>query len=69
MRVRRLVRFNDFDGEFLTAKTRIEERQWELGTGWFKWLSRFHKPIIHRSLDIHSLAKQARAKDHGKAER
>ena len=44
--------FNDFDGEFLTAKTRIEERQWELGTGWFKWLSRFKKPIIHRSLDI-----------------
>ena len=44
--------FNDFDGEALTAKTRIEERQWELGTGWFKWLSRFKKPIIQRSLDI-----------------
>ena len=44
--------FTDFDGEQLTAKTRIEERQWELGTGWFKWLSHFHKPIIHRSLDI-----------------
>ena len=44
--------FNDFDGELLTAKTRIEERQWELGTGWFKWLSNFHKTIIHRSLDI-----------------
>lgn len=44
--------FNDFDGEALTAKTRIEERQWELGTGWFKWLSIFHKPIIQRSLDI-----------------
>ena len=48
----RTFAFNDFDGEFLTAKTRIEERQWELGTGWFKWLSYFHKPIIHRSLDI-----------------
>jgi hypothetical protein len=48
----RTFAFSDFDGEFLTAKTRIEERQWELGTGWFKWLSHFHKPIIHRSLDI-----------------
>ncbi len=44
--------FTDFDGEFLQAKTRIEERQWEFGTGWFKWLSHFRKPIIHRSLDI-----------------
>src|ERR1700722_2602544 len=44
--------FSDFDGEFLTAKTRIEERQWDFGTGWFKWLSWFKKPIIHRSLDI-----------------
>ena len=48
----RTFAFTDFDGEQLTAKTRIEERQWELGTGWFKWLSRFKKPIIHRSLDI-----------------
>lgn len=44
--------FTDYDGEFLQAKTRIEERQWEFGTGWFKWLSAFKKPIIHRSLDI-----------------
>lgn len=44
--------FTDFDGEFLRAKTRIEERQWELGTGWFKWLSWFRKPIIQRTLDI-----------------
>lgn len=48
----RTFAFKDFDGEELTAKTRIEERQWELGTGWFKWLSRYKKPIIHRSLDI-----------------
>jgi len=48
----RTFSFNDFDGEALTAKTRIEERQWELGTGWFKWLRHFHKPIIHRSLGI-----------------
>ena len=48
----RTFSFTDFDGEELIAKTRIEERQWECGTGWFKWLSHFHKPIIHRSLDI-----------------
>jgi hypothetical protein len=48
----RTFSFTDFDGEALTAKTRIEERQWELGTGWFKWLSDFHKPIIRRYLDI-----------------
>lgn len=44
--------FGDFDGEQLSAKTRIEERQWEFGTGWFKWLQYFRKPIIRRSLDI-----------------
>lgn len=48
----RTFQFIDFDGEKLSAKTRIEERQWELGTGWFKWLSKFYGPIIHRSLDI-----------------
>lgn len=44
--------FTDFDGESLTAKTRIEERQWEFGIGWFKWLSWFHAPKVKRSLDI-----------------
>lgn len=44
--------FTDFDGETLTATTRIEEREWLRGEGWFKWLSRFSKPIIRRSLDI-----------------
>lgn len=48
----RTFTFTDFDGELLTAKTRIEERQWEMGTGCFKWLSSFRKPIIRRSLDI-----------------
>ena len=48
----RTFAFADFDGEKLTAKTRIEERQWELGTGWFKWLCHFRKPIISRDLDI-----------------
>jgi hypothetical protein len=44
--------FTDFDGEELTVRTRIEEREWRFGTGWFKWLSWFRKPIIHRSLDL-----------------
>lgn len=45
--------FDDFDGERITATTRIEEREWRFGTGWFKWLSLFRKPKISRSLDIH----------------
>ena len=45
--------FRDFDGEELTATTKIEEREWKLGEGWFKWLSLFRKPKIRRSLDIH----------------
>ena len=45
--------FDDFDGERITATTRIEEREWKFGTGWFKWLSLFRKPKISRSLDLH----------------
>ena len=44
--------FKDFDGEELTVKTRIEEREWHFGTGWFKWLRFFRKAKIHRSLDL-----------------
>lgn len=44
--------FKDFDGQELTAKTKIEEREWRLGEGYFKWLSFFRKPKIRRSLDI-----------------
>ena len=44
--------FADYDGEELTATTKIEEREWRFGTGWFKWLSMFCKPKIQRSLDI-----------------
>lgn len=44
--------FTDFDGEQLTAATKIEEREWLRGTGWFKWLSLFWKPKVIRSLDI-----------------
>lgn len=44
--------FKDYDGEALTARTHIEEREWCFGTGWFKWLSAFRRPKIRRSLDI-----------------
>lgn len=44
--------FDDFDGERITATTKIEEREWRFGTGWFKWLSLFRKPKIGRSLDL-----------------
>lgn len=44
--------FDDFDGERIEAVTKIEEREWRLGTGWFKWLSLFRKAKIRRSLDI-----------------
>ncbi len=44
--------FEDFDGERLTATTRIEEREWHFGAGWFKWLSWFRSRKISRSLDI-----------------
>jgi hypothetical protein len=44
--------FTDYDGEALTARTRIEEREWRFGDGWFKWLSVFRAPIIQRTIDI-----------------
>lgn len=44
--------FEDFDGAQLVATTRIEEREWHFGTGYFKWLSWFCRPKISRSLDI-----------------
>lgn len=44
--------FMDFDGHELIATTRIEEREWRFGVGWFKWLSLFRHPKIRRSLDI-----------------
>lgn len=42
----------DFDGTKLVATTKIEEREWRFGEGWFKWLSIFRRPMIKRTLDI-----------------
>lgn len=47
-----LFDFDDFDGERIVARTRIEEREWRRGTGWFRWLSLFSKPRISRILDL-----------------
>ncbi len=58
--------FKNFDGEELTAKTRIEEREWRLGNGWFKWLSLFHKPSIIRSLNIEFSGEMGKQKGSGK---
>lgn len=42
----------DYDGARLSASTAIVERVWRFGDGWFKWLSLFRQPRIHRSLEI-----------------
>lgn len=44
--------FDDFDGERITVRTKISEREWRFGEGWFKWLSFFRKPKISRSLEL-----------------
>lgn len=44
--------FDDFDSERIVAETKISEREWRFGTGWFKWLSLFRRPKIRRSLSI-----------------
>jgi len=47
-----LFDFEDFDGERITATTKIEERQWKLGVRWFKWLSLIWPDAVRRSLDL-----------------
>jgi len=44
--------FEDYDGKVIVATTRIEEREWRAGEGWFKWLSWFRRPKIRRSLNL-----------------
>lgn len=56
------LEFDDFDGERITATTRIEEREWKAGTGWFKWLSLFRRAKISRSLDIRFSAETGKRK-------
>lgn len=54
--------FKDYDDEELTVTARIEEREWRRGEGWFRCLSWFSKPIIHRSLDLHFSGETGRRK-------
>lgn len=44
--------FLDFDGEQITAKTKIEEREWKLGEGRWRWLSAFCRNKVSRALDL-----------------
>lgn len=43
---------DDFDGQRIRATTRIEQREWTFGEGWFQWLRFFRRNKTHRSLDI-----------------
>jgi len=54
--------FLDYDGEALTARCMLEEREWHFGEGWFKWLSFFRRPMIRRSLDIQFSGETGRRK-------
>lgn len=42
----------DYDGEQIAVETYVEEREWRLGTGWFRWLGFFVPKKQRRSLDI-----------------
>lgn len=54
--------FDDFDGERITARTVIEEREWHFGEGAFRWLRWFRRPKITRGLDIAFSAETGRRK-------
>lgn len=44
--------FADFDGQVLTAKVRLEEREWRRGRGFWKFLRLLTSPKIERYIDI-----------------
>jgi len=54
--------FDDFDGERITATTKIEEREWAFGEGKFKWLSLFRRNKVRRSLDLRFSAETGKRK-------
>jgi hypothetical protein len=45
-------KFNDYDGEEITATCYLYEMEWRYGIGLFRWVRYFRKPIIHRCLDM-----------------
>ena len=44
--------FDDFDQQRIVATTHIEEREWRFGTGLFRWLSWFRRPLVSRTLAL-----------------
>lgn len=44
--------FADTDGEEILATASVEEREWRLGTGIFRWLYFFRRPRIRKSLNL-----------------
>jgi hypothetical protein len=44
--------FFDYDDELIWADTYVEEREYERGEKWFKWLSIFWPTRVYRSLDM-----------------
>jgi hypothetical protein len=54
--------FRDFDGEEITAITRIEETEQKWGEGRWKWLSLFRRPRVTRGLDIRFLSEVGKRK-------
>lgn len=53
--------FRDFDGEQITATTRIEEREWRRGKGIFRLLY-LGRNKVRRSLDLHFSSEVGRRK-------
>jgi hypothetical protein len=49
---RQRFEFDDYDGQRIVATTYIEEREWRLGSGMFRWLSLFRRPKISRCLAL-----------------
>lgn len=58
----RVYAFVDADGECLTARVRIEEREWRWGAGWFRWLSLLRRPRTERYLSIEFSGETGRGK-------
>lgn len=57
-----IFEFKDFDGEEINATCHISERQWDAGSGWFKWLAHIRTPRIERSLQIQFSAETGKGK-------
>ena len=43
----------DHDDEQIEVETYVEEREWRLGTGWFRWLGYVAPKKQRRSMDMH----------------